>query len=152
MVVKGLEGLLAEPRVKCSNPAEYILWEIWLLNFNLSMVIVKSWTWEFGWENLHVEMKILPCMQECNRPPSIDRWESRLRVLTVQQLCPDIAYSACPPVKLLPAPYGLGVAPTLVQLLFLAGVFCPAASPHPAIRSSLSFLPRFFSRAPCLFT
>jgi hypothetical protein len=23
-VVKGLEGLLAEPRVKCSNPAEYI--------------------------------------------------------------------------------------------------------------------------------
>jgi hypothetical protein len=23
MVVKGLEGLLAEPRVKCSNPAEY---------------------------------------------------------------------------------------------------------------------------------
>jgi hypothetical protein len=24
MVVKGLEGLLAEPRVKCSNPADYI--------------------------------------------------------------------------------------------------------------------------------
>jgi hypothetical protein len=23
MVVKGLEGLLADPRVKCSNPAEY---------------------------------------------------------------------------------------------------------------------------------
>jgi hypothetical protein len=24
IMVKGLEGLLAEPRVKCSNPAEYI--------------------------------------------------------------------------------------------------------------------------------
>jgi hypothetical protein len=61
MVVKGLEGLLAEPRVKCSNPAEYIF-GIWLINFHLSMVIAKSWTWEFGWENLHVEMKILPCI------------------------------------------------------------------------------------------
>jgi hypothetical protein len=26
------------------------------------MVIVKSWTWKFGWENLHVEMKMLPCI------------------------------------------------------------------------------------------
>jgi hypothetical protein len=24
MLAKGLEGLLAEPRIKCSNPAEYI--------------------------------------------------------------------------------------------------------------------------------
>jgi hypothetical protein len=24
VVVKGIKGLLAEPRVKCSNPAEYI--------------------------------------------------------------------------------------------------------------------------------
>jgi hypothetical protein len=47
------------------------------------MVMVKSWTWEFGWENLHIEMKTLPCMQECNRAPSIYRWESRLWVLTV---------------------------------------------------------------------
>jgi hypothetical protein len=30
------------------------------------------------WENLHVEMKILPCILECNRAPSIYRWESRL--------------------------------------------------------------------------
>jgi hypothetical protein len=50
-----------------------IFWEICLLNFHLGMVIVKSWTWEFGWENLHVEMKMLPCTWECNRaPPSID--------------------------------------------------------------------------------
>jgi hypothetical protein len=30
-----------------------------------------AWGKKFGWENLHVEMKMLPCMEECNCTPYI---------------------------------------------------------------------------------
>jgi hypothetical protein len=83
----GLDGQVARGVSCWAKGLEFtscrIFWEIWLLNFHLNMEIVKSGTWEFGWENLHVQMKMLPCMEECNHAPSIYRWESRFWVLTV---------------------------------------------------------------------
>jgi hypothetical protein len=41
-------------------------------------------TWEFGWKNLHVQMKMLLCIDKCNSASSIYRWECHFRVLTVE--------------------------------------------------------------------
>jgi hypothetical protein len=44
----------------------------WWSSGSSGFLLSQSGTWEFGWENLHVEMKMVPCMEECNSAPSIE--------------------------------------------------------------------------------
>jgi hypothetical protein len=60
MVVKWLECSLPVPRVKC--PAENF--EELLTKFSSEHENWEIRPREFGWENLHKKMKLLPCTDE----------------------------------------------------------------------------------------